>query len=103
MAKPDPSYSWKLADTVEREGARQFVISLTSQTWRTREEVDRTVWEHWLVIVKPPRVSAKTAFLYIGGGRNRPEPPRGADELALRPRAADDPVAGSDALPTTRP
>jgi PhoPQ-activated pathogenicity-related protein len=84
VARPDPSYSWKLADAIERDGAKQFVIALTSQSWRSPQEVDRTLWEHWLVVVVPPRVEARTAFLLIGGGRNRPEPPRGADELALR-------------------
>ena len=32
------------------------MIDMTSQTWRTPAEVDRTVWKHWLTIVKPDKV-----------------------------------------------
>jgi PhoPQ-activated pathogenicity-related protein len=32
--------------------------------------VDRSLWEHWLVVVKPTTVRHDTAFLTIGGGRN---------------------------------
>jgi len=32
--------------------------------------VDRTVWQHWLVIVKPVQVKHDTAYLRIGSGRN---------------------------------
>lgn len=85
VAKPDPTYSWKVVNTVEGNGVTQFIVSLRSQTWRTAEDVDRTVWEHWLVVVKPAEVTAKTGFLFIGGGRNnRPEPPKGAEELTVR-------------------
>jgi PhoPQ-activated pathogenicity-related protein len=85
VAKPDPAYSWKLADVAEHDGGgKRFVVALKSQSWRTTEEVDRTVWEHWLVIEKPAQVSSKTAFLFIGGGRNRPEPPRESDALVRK-------------------
>src|SRR6266498_5698683 len=79
VARPDPTYSFKVQSETEKNGGKQFVVALKSQTWRTKEEVDRTVWEHWIVIAKPARVASKTAFLFIGGGKNRPEPPKGAD------------------------
>jgi len=84
VAKPDRAYSWKIVDASERNGAERFVVALTSQSWRTEAEVDRTLWEHWLVIERPAEVRSRIAFLAIGGGRNRPEPPEGPDELVGR-------------------
>jgi PhoPQ-activated pathogenicity-related protein len=84
VARPDPTYSWKVESTTERDGATLFVVALRSQTWRTKEEVDRTLWEHWLLVVKPAEVSARTAFLSIGGGNNGSQPPRGPDEFTVR-------------------
>ena len=93
VAKPDPTYSWSIARETEKAGLRQVVIQLRSQTWRTPEQVDRVVWEHWLVVVVPPKPTSKTAFLFIGGGRNKSEPPAGADELTLRVAAETGTVA----------
>jgi PhoPQ-activated pathogenicity-related protein len=83
IAKPDPSYSWKLAHQVESEGTTQSVIDLTSQTWRTEKEVDRPVWKHALVIIKPAGVTSNKAFLFIVGGANGGELPSGADGKAI--------------------
>ncbi len=75
IAKPDPSYSWKLANTISGEGYKGFVLDLTSQTWRSASEVDRPQWKHWLTIVKPDKVTSNKALLFIGGGNNRdPQP-----------------------------
>jgi PhoPQ-activated pathogenicity-related protein len=70
VARRDHTYSWKLVKTIPGDGVTTFVLDLKSQSWRTRPEVDRTVWQHWLVIVKPDAVKHDTAFLRIGGGRN---------------------------------
>ena len=75
IAKPDSTYSWKLLKTIPGEGYTTFVVDMKSQTWRAVPEVDRPVWQHWLVIVKPDEVKHQTAFLTIGGGRNDRNPP----------------------------
>ena len=38
------------------EGYTTYVVDLKSQSWPTEQDVDRTLWEHWLTIVKPDRV-----------------------------------------------
>ena len=82
IAKPDPSYSWKLVNTIVGEGFTGYVIDLTSQTWRSADEVDRPVWKHWLTIVKPDKVTSNKALLFIGGGSNRDAAPtRVSDRL----------------------
>jgi PhoPQ-activated pathogenicity-related protein len=70
VAKADPSYSWKLVQTIPGEGYTTFVVDLKSQSWRAPREVDRALWQHWLVIVKPDEVKHETAHLRIGGGKN---------------------------------
>jgi PhoPQ-activated pathogenicity-related protein len=83
IARPDPSYSWKLINTMAGEGFKQYVIDLTSQTWRSPAEVDRAVWKHWLTIVKPDKTTSNKALLFIGGGNNRDAAPsKVSDRLA---------------------
>jgi PhoPQ-activated pathogenicity-related protein len=88
VAKPDPNYAWRLASTAKGEGQTTFTIDLTSQAWLSTNEVNRALWQHWLTIVKPDKVSSSTALLFIGGGGNRPQPPGKPDEslvmIALR-------------------
>jgi PhoPQ-activated pathogenicity-related protein len=68
VKKPDPSYRYELIRTTPGEGYTTFVIDLTSQTWRKESEVNRTVWKHWLTIVKPERVTGTTGYLFLTGG-----------------------------------
>jgi PhoPQ-activated pathogenicity-related protein len=80
IAKADPAYRWELKGTYPAEDHTTYVIELTSQSWRTAEEVDRPVWKHWLTVVKPKELNAKrsrSAFLVIGGGSHLNEPPMG--------------------------
>lgn len=70
IAKPDPTYAWRLVQTLQEPGYTAYIVDLKSQTWRTPAEVNRTVWQHWLVIVKPDQVKHDTGFVMIGGGRN---------------------------------
>src|SRR5262245_9222425 len=70
VAKPDPTFAWKVVRTIAGDGYTTFVVDLKSQAWLTEREVDRTVWQHWLVIVKPDVVKHDTALLWIGGGKN---------------------------------
>jgi len=72
----DDVYAWKLVRAIEGEGGlKGHVLELTSQRWRSEKDVDRPVWKHWLTIVQPAQVKAKTALLFIGGGSsNNPAP-----------------------------
>ena len=78
VKKADPTYAYTLGDTVKGEGYTAYVIELTSQTWRKATEVDRTVWKHWLTIVKPEKVESTTGYLFITGGSIRDKAPNKA-------------------------
>jgi PhoPQ-activated pathogenicity-related protein len=77
LQKSDAAYRWEVAKTVKGNPSSTFVIRLTSQSWRDRSEVDRPLWEHWLVVVKPDKLKTNKAFLAVGGSSNdRPMPDR---------------------------
>jgi PhoPQ-activated pathogenicity-related protein len=80
IAKPDSSYAWKQMTTMSGQGYKATVIELTSQTWRSASEVDRPVWRHWLIVVKPEQITHDTALLFIGGGSNKDPMPTSAPE-----------------------
>src|SRR5262245_53018345 len=84
VAKSDPTYSWKVVRTVQGNPLTQYIVDLKSQTWRTAQEVDRPVWQHWLSIVKPANPSSKLAFLRITGGANGGEAPQSAEAATIR-------------------
>src|SRR5688500_11703411 len=84
VAKPDPTYSWKIVNNVTANGLTQYIVDLKSQTWRTEKDVNRTVWQHWLTIVKPEKPASKVAFLFITGGANGGNPPQSADFQTLK-------------------
>jgi PhoPQ-activated pathogenicity-related protein len=78
---PDDTFGWELLKTVRDDsGAVVFVLDMKSQSWRSSDEVDRTVWQHWLTIVRPEIVKHPTGFLYITGGDNGGEPPETAPD-----------------------
>jgi PhoPQ-activated pathogenicity-related protein len=83
VAKPDASYEWKVVKTIPGDGYTTFIVDLKSQTWRAAPEVDRAVWQHWLIVVKPDTVKHSTAFLNIGGGRNGSPAPDGASPQSI--------------------
>lgn len=83
VARADTAYAWKLVKTIPGDGVTSFVLDLKSQTWRSTPEVDRPVWQHWLTITRPDKVTSETAFLAIGGGRNGGEAPNAAPADAI--------------------
>ncbi|MBX3323552.1 MAG: hypothetical protein KF757_11235 [Phycisphaeraceae bacterium] len=62
---------WALRST-ERVGLVDVHhLSLTSQLWRSAEEVDRPQWTHNVVVAVPMQRKADRLMLMIGGGRFR--------------------------------
>ena len=84
VARPDPHYAWSVVKEVRDKGFTAYVVDMKSQAWRTPREVDRTVWQHWLVVVKPDEVKFDTGFLLIGGGSNDRPPPDRPEELVVQ-------------------
>lgn len=81
VAAPDPNYSFTLVNTAKGIGYTAYILDMKSQSWRKSTEVDRTLWQHWLTIIKPDAASGDTALLWINGGSNRGSPPSSADMM----------------------
>jgi PhoPQ-activated pathogenicity-related protein len=79
VAAPDTNYSFRVIASVPGRQERTFILEMTSQAWLTTNEVNRPLWKHWLVIVRPNEVAASKSLLFIGGGANDGKPPKGAD------------------------
>ena len=70
IQKPDDSYAWKIASTKNADGMKTIVVDLVSQHWRTKKDVDRTEWRHWLTVSIPQQATSDIGMLLIGGGYN---------------------------------
>src|SRR5687767_8817580 len=69
IATPDASYAWREVNSRRIGSAEVTELVLTSQTWRD------IPWKHHLVLVRPSNMDASSGqvFLFIGGGRWKPE------------------------------
>ena len=84
IAAPDPSYKYEVVGKVAGKGYTTFIVDMTSQTWRSTSEVDRNVWRHWMMVVKPDEVKTTKSFLYITGGNNNSAAPKDADNQIIQ-------------------
>jgi PhoPQ-activated pathogenicity-related protein len=81
---PDPSYKYELVSKVQGKGYTTFILNMTSQTWRSTSEVDRNVWRHWMMVVKPDEVKTSKSLLFISGGNNNSAAPKDADQTIIQ-------------------
>lgn len=76
---PDKNYSFRLASTVKGDGYTAYMIDMISQAWLTTNEVERPIWQHWLTLVKPDKVTSDIGLLFINGGSHKTTPPSKAE------------------------
>ena len=82
IRKPDASYRYEFAGPLPCPGGcTASLLDMTSQTWRKPEEIDRTVWTHWVTVVRPAKVTSSTALLFITGGANDGRPRTTVDAM----------------------
>jgi PhoPQ-activated pathogenicity-related protein len=79
IAAPDTNYSFHLVKAIPEKDKTTFILEMTSQAWLTTNEVDRPLWKHWLIVVRPAIVTTTNSLLFIGGGNNRDGAPKSAD------------------------
>ncbi len=79
VAAPDSNYSFHLVNKIPGKGFTTFILEMTSQAWLTTNEVDRPIWKHWMVIVKPDTVATSKSLLFISGGSNDGKAPQSPD------------------------
>lgn len=80
VSRPDTNYSFHLVSSQQGKGFTTFVLDMTSQAWLTTNEVDRPLWKHWLILVKPDSAAGSKSLLFISGGGNDGKAPTSASE-----------------------
>lgn len=85
VAKPDEHYSWYKYYEDNQTLVDNYGLALTSQKWRTEEEVDKPIWQHEIEVSVPQAaltLQKRTAVLLVNGGSNGSNfPDRGVDEM----------------------
>ena len=80
--KPDDTYKYE--DTGKRIMAKDYtgyIVNMTSQTWLTSQDSDRSIWWHILVVIVPKKIQhTDFGFLWITGGNNKHGGGGGYDE-----------------------
>ncbi len=100
VARPDPAFGWKEVGKISGPGYHGAVLELTSQSWLTDKEVDRTVWKHWLTVIVPDEVRHDKAMLFInGGGVSDPAPTKASGVWAKLAVETHSVVAQLDEVP----
>lgn len=84
VAAPDSNYTFSVVQSIPGKGYTTYVLDMTSQAWLTEKEVDRPLWKHWMVLIKPDDVATSKSLLFIGGGNNKGEAPKGASEQMVK-------------------
>jgi PhoPQ-activated pathogenicity-related protein len=79
VAAPDPVFQYKLVNQAEKSDVTTYVYHLVSQTWLDASKVDRPLWEHDVLVTVPKDLKYTKAMMFIGGGDNRKEEKRNAD------------------------
>ncbi len=83
IATPDLTYEYSLESTFAGQGFKTYIVDMTSQSWRSSDEVDRPIWSHWVEIVVPDGATSETAILHIGGGDSA-DAPSSTNQAALQ-------------------
>jgi len=83
--KPDSNYKWFDTNvSYTGPGYRVHILNMTSQQWLTDNDVDRSIWWHYMAIVIPETMKYKdTNTMYITGDYNTDSVPSPDSEDVL--------------------
>ncbi|NJN05965.1 MAG: hypothetical protein HC814_05755 [Rhodobacteraceae bacterium] len=88
-----------VAETKTEDGVKTVVIDMVSQNWRTKEEVNRTEWRHWLTVSIPEKATSDIGMLFIGGGSHKEGKPRPNERAEAIAKATNSVVAELGQIP----
>jgi len=81
VAEPDSAFTYGdgPVQTTETDAYTAHAYKMVSQEWLDSSLVDRTKWEHWVVVFVPKEIAHTKSLLFINGGSNRGDDPPSAD------------------------
>ena len=80
----DAAFSYKVEKTVKSATHTSYIVRMQSQKWLTKDQVNRTTWEHDLTVIVPAKVASSVSLLMIGGGANGKAIPDHADKRLVQ-------------------
>lgn len=83
IALSDSNYGYSVVDTNSGDVYTTHVLEMTSQKWRDSNDVDRPLWQHWLIIIEPNIIASNIGLLWINGGSNGGSAPTSADDTLV--------------------
>ncbi|ELU12570.1 hypothetical protein CAPTEDRAFT_201616 [Capitella teleta] len=77
VQRPDDSFAFEEIETYQEDDYVVHVLNMTSQTWMDDSFSDRSVWWHYVVIVRPTEVKtiSDQGGIFVGLGDMDDEPP----------------------------
>ena len=84
VAALDTTFKYELRDSVRGEGYTTYILYMESQRWLTTNEVDETLWWHWVSVTVPDEVVSDIGLLWIGGGSKNTEQPKDAPGMLVQ-------------------
>lgn len=84
VAQEDPSFRWEVVERRTSAAGKVLLINLTSQRWRTDEEISQPLWKHWLKVVVPRDATGPVALLSVKGGEYSEKRPKTNDKRLMR-------------------
>ena len=99
----DESYEFQVIRVQSTDEYSSYIVDLTSQTFLSEKDVDKTKWKHWLIVVCPKEIKHKTAMLVIGAGDNDGIIPKEPDKIALEYAKATNSVVATLGMVPNQP
>ncbi|MGW8315027.1 MAG: PhoPQ-activated pathogenicity-related family protein [Bacteroidales bacterium] len=68
VEKGDPAFQYEIQETLKGAGWTSYQLRMISGNWLTEQEVEPSLWWHWLTIIVPDVVRENESMMFIGGG-----------------------------------
>ncbi len=68
VSKKGPDFRYQITDSIVNQEFKLYHVKMTSGRWLTEEDVNQTLWWHWVDVVIPHKLDTSNALLLIGGG-----------------------------------
>jgi len=84
VGSADPNYHYDVIATHREPTYTSYVLSMTSQRWLTKQEVNLPLWKHYMTVTVPTIIHSNIGFLEITGGSKLDRPPTLAPPSDIR-------------------
>ena len=69
--KKGPDFSYEISDSILHKEYKLYHIKMFSGRWLSEEDVNQTLWWHWLDLIVPNKNDSSNALLFVGSGSSK--------------------------------